>query len=381
MKILGIETSCDETALSIVEASGDQLSPHFEILNTALYSQIEIHRQYGGVFPAVAKREHSMNVTPLLESLLENYETTPFDATSVDWQNIETILEREPELFAKLKTFIETHEKPVIDMIAVTSGPGLEPALWVGINAARALSAIWNIPVLPVNHMEGHIVSVLLEGTATQFPMLALLISGGHTELILIESWGAYKKIGETLDDAIGEAYDKVARMLGLPYPGGPEISKLASFARDNNISDESIILPRPMQHTKDFNFSLSGLKTAVLYKVQAIGEVTDAHKQCIAREFEQAVTDVVTTKTTRAIEAHHVHALIVGGGVIANQYLRDALASVATSFDIPVLFPSKELATDNAVMIAIAGYVKQFDTQPTVCPEIRASGNLQLEA
>ena len=171
---------------------------------------------------------------------------------------------------------METYEKPEIDVITVTSGPGLEPALWVGINFARALSVLWNIPVLAVNHMEGHIASVLLESKVTNFPALGLLISGGHTELVLINNWGEYKRIGETQDDAIGEAYDKVARMLDLPYPGGPEISKLAKQAREENLSNESISFPRPMIGSGDLNFSLSGLKTAVLYKVQELGEVSE---------------------------------------------------------------------------------------------------------
>lgn len=379
MKILGIETSCDETALAVIEASGDLHAPHFTVLNTALYSQIETHRQYGGVFPAVAKREHAHNFTPLLESLLSNATTEPFDASSVDWENIKTMLDREPDLFEKLKAYIETHEKPLIDLITVTEGPGLEPALWVGINAARALSCIWNIPMLGINHMEGHIASVLLEKNVDAFPVLALLISGGHTELVLVEHWGAYTKIGETRDDAIGEAYDKVARMLGLPYPGGPEISKLARYAREHNILDESLKLPRPMLHTADFDFSLSGLKTAVLYKVQALGELTDTHKYTIAREFEQAITDVITIKTRKAIEAHEVHGLIVGGGVIANTYIREALTRVGAETNIPVFFPTHALATDNAVMIATVGYLKQHTTPAQIAPELRANGNLSL--
>lgn len=389
MRILAIETSCDETALAIVDASGDLKTPRFEVVSTALFSQIDIHRAYGGVFPAIAKREHASRFVPLLDELLQQQtgtanttvplRTEPFDASTVDWQNIETLLAREPELFAKLKAYVETHEKPLIDMIAVTSGPGLEPALWVGINAARALSQIWNIPMLPVNHMEGHVVSVLLEAQATAFPALAALISGGHTELVLVDAWGSYKKIGQTKDDAIGEAYDKVARMLGLPYPGGPEIAALAERARREGVTDDTITLPRPMQHTSDFDFSLSGLKTAVLYKVQALGELTENHKLALAREFEQAVVDVLVTKVRRAIEAHHVQSLIVGGGVIANQYIRDALQTVATKAGISVHFPTRELSTDNAVMIAIAGFMQQHTHAPTICPDIRANGGLSL--
>lgn len=379
MRILGIETSCDETALAVIEASGDVTAPSLQVVQTALYSQIETHRPYGGVFPAVAKREHAQNITPLLAAVLADIPTTPFDATTVDWTIVETMLAREPVVYEALRTYITTHGKPTIDLISVTEGPGLEPALWVGINTARALSYIWNIPMLGVNHMEGHIASVLLEQHVETFPALALLISGGHTELLLVESWGAYKKIGETRDDAIGEAYDKVARMLGLPYPGGPEISRYAQYAREHDIHDASISFPRPMQHTDDFDFSLSGLKTAVLYKVQALGTLTDTHKYAIAREFEQAITDVIVTKTTRAIEAHAVRGLIVGGGVIANTYIREALTRVATEHTIPVYFPIHALATDNAIMIATVGYIKQHTVTPTIAPEIRAHGTMSL--
>lgn len=385
MKILGIETSCDETALAVIEGTGDQTLPQFSVRNTALYSQIDIHKEYGGVFPALAKREHAKNLVPLLAEVLAQEETTPFDATTVDWETVTSILEREPTLFEQLKNFVETHEKPAIDVIAVTSGPGLEPALWVGINFAKALSLIWNIPVLPINHMEGHIVSTLLDASVSEFPALALLISGGHTEIVLVNNWGDYTLVGQTRDDAIGEAYDKVARMLDLPYPGGPQISKLAQEARDNDSHDETISFPRPMQHTHDFDFSLSGLKTAVLYKTQELmqehGALHDAHKVHIAREFEQAVVDVVITKTKKAIEKHNVSTLLVGGGVIANQYIRTNLEHLAQQEGVSVYFPSRELSTDNAVMIAVAGFLKSFRTDATINPHITAEGSMSLSS
>jgi len=386
MRILGIETSCDETALALIEASGDVDVFSFSVIETALNSQIKIHQPFGGVFPALAKREHAKNIVPLLETLLHEQPGSTASFEHVNWGDIEKLLEREDGLYEKLRNFVETYAKPDVDMIAVTSGPGLEPALWVGINVARALSFIWNIPVLPVNHMEGHIVSVLLESPAAlTFPMLSLLISGGHTEFILVDAWGSYTKIGATRDDAIGEAYDKVARMLGLPYPGGPEISTLAQQARDARLVDETITLPRPMMHTDDFDFSLSGLKTAVLYLVQKLeaaqhGTLTDTQKMCIANEFEQAVVDVLVKKTQGAIEQHKVHGLIVGGGVIANTFIREQLTLVTEQQDIPVFFPTRDLSTDNAVMIAAAGFLKQLRTEPEIGLEIRASGNLSLE-
>jgi len=231
--------------------------------------------------------------------------------------------------------------------------------------------------------MEGHIVSVLLEKDQPNFPAVALLISGGHTEIIEIESWGQYKKIGETLDDAVGEAYDKVARMIGLEYPGGPQISRLAQTARDQNLSDEQITFPRPMLHSADLNFSLSGLKTAVLYKIKELrensGEITDLQKQIIAKEFEQSVVDVINMKTKKALEQTGANSLIVGGGVIANKYIRENLSKIAEEKNIPVHFPTTELSTDNAVMISIAGYIKSFRRSPEICPNIKAEGNLIL--
>lgn len=384
MRILAIETSCDETALALVDASGGTADPTFTVVRSALYSQIETHAEFGGVFPAVAKREHAAKFVPLLQDLLAPnvgtaVPTESFDATSVDWSAIKELLAREPELYTALKAYIETHEKPHVDMIAVTSGPGLEPALWVGINAARALSRIWNIPMLPVNHMEGHVASVLLAHRATSFPMLALLISGGHTELILTDTWGSYTLIGQTKDDAVGEAYDKVARMLGLPYPGGPKIAALAAEARERGLQDATITFPRPMLNTNDFDVSLSGLKTAVLYKVQALGELHDELRMSIAREFEDAVTEVLTKKVSRALETHHAVGLIVGGGVIANTHLKASLAAVAAAAGVPAYFPDTALATDNAIMIAMAGYLRAQQETPTIAPPVRAQGNLSL--
>lgn len=384
MKILGIETSCDETALCLIEADGGISAPKFDILNTALFSQIEIHKEFGGVFPAVAKREHAKKLVPLMGELLKNHLVTNYDYAEINWNKVEEILNREHELFSELKkyteeNFVTKNLRPDFEMIAVTSGPGLEPALWVGINFARAISEIFQIPLLPVNHMEGHIVSVLTEKTNPDFPAISLLISGGHTEIIQIESWGNYKKIGETLDDAVGEAYDKVARMVGLEYPGGPQISRLAQTARDLNLADEQIIFPRPMIHTPDLNFSLSGLKTAVLYKIKEIGELDEIKKQIIAKEFEQSVTDVINMKTKKAIDQTGAQSLIVGGGVIANKYIRENLSKIAEEKNIPVHFPTTELSTDNAVMISIAGYLKSFRQSPEICPDIKAEGNLSL--
>jgi N6-L-threonylcarbamoyladenine synthase len=246
---------------------------------------------------------------------------------------------------------------------------------------------MWNIPLLPVNHMEGHIASVLLAQQVTTFPLLSLLISGGHTELLVSNAWGDYNKIGQTLDDAVGEAYDKVARMIDLPYPGGPEISKLAEQARTNAIEVSSAIsLPRPMLHSKDYNFSFSGLKTAVLYLVKDLKEksetqvITALQKQQLALEFETAVTDVLVKKVTNAITEYGIQSVIVGGGVIANTHIRNTLQETAQKEGVKLYVPEQALSTDNAVMIAMAGYLEQFRNTPTVNPNIVARGNLSLD-
>lgn len=386
MKILGIETSCDETAVCVVEAGGPQFEPGFKVLGNALFSQIAIHAQYGGVFPGLAKREHAKNLTPLLENALTDAGMfKKIDHTEISHTaELEKILSREIDLFSHLKPFLETTQKPDIDAIAVTAGPGLEPALWVGISFALAIGKEWNIPVYPTNHMAGHILSPLLEQNVLEFPVLALLISGGHTELVTMESWMKYKVIGQTRDDAVGEAFDKVARLLSLPYPGGPEISRLAGEAREKNITP-SFSLPRPMIKTPDYDFSFSGIKTAVLYLVKKIkednksDELTEQQKLEIALEFETAVTDVLLAKTKKYLEGNEVKTLILGGGVTANKNIREAFTEMATQFlSTKLLIPTKDLSTDNAVMIAIASY---FDIQSGKQPAtaISAKGNMSL--
>ena len=409
MKILGIETSCDETAVCVMEAEGNIQNPSFKVLGDALNSQIKIHAEYGGVFPAIAKREHAKNLVPLLRKALgeakkifpqpplekEGEEKlAPFppyargDRGEMRLDNLQKILTREPGLFEATKEFLETTNKPDIDFISVTAGPGLEPALWVGINFAIALGEAWGIPVLPSNHMEGHIASPLLsnhpptsitpasghpsykqEGMKIEFPALALLISGGHTELVLAKKWLSYEVIGKTKDDAVGEAFDKVARILGLPYPGGPEISKLAEKARASlstlsrgEMSEGqrgAIKFPRPMLRTDDFNFSFSGLKTAVLYAAKKEGDLNDQTKKAFALEFEDAVTEVLITKTKKALEQYEIKTLILGGGVTANRHIRESFEKMIGDYpDTNLLIPDPKHSTDNALMIAVAGYI-----------------------
>lgn len=390
MKILSIETSCDETAASVVEAKGDLTEPFFNVLGNALFSQIEIHKKYGGVFPAMAKREHAKNLPRLLVEALREAKlyskNNNRDDRHLDEEKcgvIKKILEREEGLFEDLKNISGEIEKPDVDFIAVTSGPGLEPALWVGISFALALGALWDIPVLPVNHMEGHIASVLLKTDEFKidFPAVALLISGGHTELVEILNWGEYKIMGQTKDDAVGEAFDKVARMLSLPYPGGPQISAMAEMARVKNLPRKAK-LPRPMMHSGNLDFSFSGLKTSVLYYIRDHGDLSDTDKEDLAREFEDAVTDVLLNKTKRAVEETGAKTLIVAGGVIANKKLKESFHELENVYTgLKVFTPTKNMSTDNSVMIALAGYIN-VSQKPELLKEknkISANGNLSL--
>ncbi|MCH8244352.1 tRNA (adenosine(37)-N6)-threonylcarbamoyltransferase complex transferase subunit TsaD, partial [Patescibacteria group bacterium] len=284
MKILGIETSCDDTGIAIIEGKGKSW-PHFRILSNVVASQIEVHKKYGGVYPTLAKREHIASLPIVLKAALKK---------------------------AKLK---EKNLK--IDAVAVTYGPGLSPCLWTGINFAKELAKKYNIPLIPVDHMEGHLLvglfSQSIENFQTNqkhiFPAIALLVSGGHTQLMLVKAIGKYKLLGETRDDAAGEAFDKTARMLGLSYPGGPEIAKLAAMPKLGlGVPKPSlgIDLPRPMLYTKDFDFSFSGLKTAVLYDYKKRTKKVRESKEYIramAKEIQQAIIDVLLKKTIGEIE------------------------------------------------------------------------------
>ena len=356
-----------------MEAMGSVNNASFKVLADTVASQIDVHIPYGGVFPALAKREHLKNLPIVLEKTLR-------------------------------KARLDKKAKPV-DVIAVTYGPGLEPALWTGIVFAKELAEKWQIPLIPVNHMEGHLLSVFGKNVGVfkipkvTMPALALLVSGGHTEIVLIKRWMDYKIIGQTLDDAVGEAFDKVARMLGLPYPGGPEISKLADQARKSpprpsgtppSQRGEKISLPRPMLHSKNFDFSYSGLKTAVLYLIRDLGgleKLSQKTKMQIALEFENAAIECLIHKTKKVIEKYEIKTIIVGGGVSANKYLRTEMKKLAgrakgrASKNIKPLFPTKELSTDNSLMIGIAGYLNyQKNNKKVPKPSsIKAAGNLKL--
>lgn len=374
MRILSIETSCDDTGVTILEAKGGLAKPSFKILADSLASQT-IHAEYGGVFPALAKKEHTKNLPILLEKVLK-------------------------------QSKLNKKTKPV-DLIAVTYGPGLEPALWTGIVFAQELAKKWDVPIIPVNHMEGHIFSVFGKNKGTfaikkiKFPLLSLLVSGGHTELVVTGKNLKHKIIGRTLDDAAGEAYDKVARMLGLPYPGGAHISKLAESQRkilrferlgsatarargifqQKNIrtletQDFSFTFPRPMLKSKNLDFSFSGLKTAVLYFLK---DNPSVDKSKVAMEFENAVVDTLVYKTKKAIEEYKAETLIVGGGVSANKHLKRELKKITKGKNF--LTPTKELSRDNSIMIGMAGYLRYSQNKKnTIKPQkLKAQGDLKL--
>ncbi|HEY0948186.1 MAG TPA: tRNA (adenosine(37)-N6)-threonylcarbamoyltransferase complex transferase subunit TsaD [Candidatus Paceibacterota bacterium] len=392
MTILSIETSCDETAITVLEASGDEHAAEFRILGNALLSQIDIHREFGGVYPAVAKREHAKNLVPILAASLE--EAGMLREASADIPEelrteLASILEREPGLSDALLAFLGAYGVPDIDAIAVTHGPGLEPALWVGVNFAKALSIAWQKPVTGINHMEGHLLSALAVASEddasrfsiadTELPVLALLISGGHTELVSMDSWLSYKLIGRTRDDAVGEAFDKVARMLGLPYPGGPEVSKLAEAARDRNNSEQPQ-LPRPMLGDGTCDFSFSGLKTAVLYLVKG-RELSEKDKEEVAHAFEDAVGDVLFGKASRALVQTRAKTLVLGGGVSANTHVKRVFAERMTKEhpEVALRIPAFRFTTDNAIMIGIAGYYRALRQDFLDPHTLRADGNLSL--
>lgn len=374
MNILAIETSCDETAVSIIEAHEDGEHIAVDVLANIVHSQIDVHKAYGGVFPALAKREHGKNLVPVLTTALiaANMHTPAEGHLSTETtKRLSTLLEREPELLKHLLDNLPTIETPPIDAIAVTYGPGLEPALWVGINFAKALAILWDKPLVPVNHMEGHIFAGLLEEIEDktfriahhELPLLALLVSGGHTELVMIDHLLEYRVIGQTRDDAVGEAFDKVARMLGLPYPGGPEVAQRAEVFRAHTTDNEdrTITLPRPMLTSDDYDFSFSGLKTAVLTIVKKHPEMSEQLRDEIAYEFQEAATEVLVAKTIRAVEEYGPKAVVIGGGVSANTRLCERLRQAIDDKhpQTKLFIPRPQFTTDNALMIALAGFAR----------------------
>jgi N6-L-threonylcarbamoyladenine synthase len=320
MKILAIETSCDETAIALLSAKQGSL----DLKKNQIYSQIDIHKKYGGVVPEIAARKHLETIMPLLDSTIK------------------------PKDFKKL------------DYIAVTQGPGLITSLLLGTTVAKTLAFSNNLPLVPVNHIEGHIYSnwlshnELVKQDNKYFPALILIVSGGHTELVLMKGHGQYQILGKTLDDAVGEAFDKVAKLMELGYPGGPEISKLAPDG-----DHTAYKLPRPMINNKDYNFSFAGLKTAVLYALEKDGDINEKEIKNMCSSFQTAVVDVLMHKTFKATEEFKVKSIMIAGGVSANTALRQAMQIKADQIKLPLFYPDLKFTGDNAAMIAVAAYYK----------------------
>lgn len=315
MLILGIESSCDETGIALYNTdAGGALLAH------ALHSQVLMHQEYGGVVPELASRDHIRHVVPLLRTVLTD----------------------------------SGRSLKELDAVAYTQGPGLAGALLVGAAFAEGLAASLGIPTVPVHHLEGHLLSPLLSSRPPQFPFIALLVSGGHSQLMQVDGVGEYQLLGETLDDAAGEAFDKTAKMLGISYPGGAELAGLAELGQSDEVK-----LPRPMLRSGDLNFSFSGLKTAVLTKVREIGSPNAQQRADIARGFQDAIVEVLVQKSLRAVTDSGLKRLVVAGGVGANRELRRQLDAQAANAAISVFYPALEFCTDNGAMIALAGALR----------------------
>lgn len=313
MRVLGIESSCDETGVALVDASGRAVP---RLLGQALHSQIAMHQAYGGVVPELASRDHIRRVLPLLDEVLSQAGQTLAG----------------------------------VDVVAYTRGPGLAGALLVGAGAACALAAALGRPAMGVHHLEGHLLSPFLSADAPEFPFVALLVSGGHTQLMRVDGVGRYALLGETIDDAAGEAFDKSAKLMGLPYPGGPHLARLAEGG-----DAQAFKLPRPLLHSADLDFSFAGLKTAVLTQVNKLGEGLQARKADLAASTQAAIVEVLLRKSLKALDQTGLDRLVVAGGVGANACLREQLNAACRVRGVRVHYPELHLCTDNGAMIALA--------------------------
>jgi N6-L-threonylcarbamoyladenine synthase len=318
MRVLGIESSCDETGLALYDTERG-------LLAHAVHTQVAMHQDYGGVVPELASRDHIRRLVPLLNQVLQESKCSRTD----------------------------------IDAIAYTAGPGLAGALLVGASFAESMALALGVPALPVHHLEGHLLSPLLASEPPQFPFIALLVSGGHTQLMRVTRVGSYELLGESLDDAAGEAFDKTAKLLGLGYPGGPALAALAKTGTPGHHK-----LPRPMLNSGDLAFSFSGLKTAVLTAVRD-KNLTEAEKADLAAEFQEAVTDVLTAKSVAACRQHRLSQLVVAGGVGANRRLREKLDAALAKIGARTFYPELELCTDNGAMIAFCGAQRLLQSMP----------------
>lgn len=317
MIVLGIESSCDETGVALVETAPGRVPA---LLAHALYSQVDMHRAYGGVVPELASRDHIRRVLPLASQVLAEAGHTVRD----------------------------------VDVVAYTRGPGLAGALLVGAGVACALGAALGKPVLGIHHLEGHLLSPFLSADPPEFPFIALLVSGGHTQLMRVDGVGAYELLGETIDDAAGEAFDKSAKLMGLGYPGGPALSRLAQQG-----DARAFKLPRPLLHSGDLDFSFAGLKTAVLVQAKKLGPELEARKADLAASTEAAIVEVLVKKSLAALERSGLQRIVVAGGVGANRPLREQLNAACARRGVRVHYPELDLCTDNGAMIAMAAAMR----------------------
>ncbi|KKR09631.1 MAG: putative tRNA threonylcarbamoyladenosine biosynthesis protein Gcp [Parcubacteria group bacterium GW2011_GWA2_39_18] len=381
MLILSIETSCDDTGAAILKVKGSTKNPSFEVLANTTSSQDEIHSPFGGIVPNLACRAHEENLPPVIYN---------------------TLVKAKEKLKIDTKTLIKK-----IDFITVTSGPGLSPSLLMGVSAAKALAFSWKKKIVPVNHLVAHIYANFLENPHIRFPALALIVSGGHTQLVLMKKHLDFKTIGKTRDDAAGETFDKAARILEIGYPGGPAIAKRAEAG-----NPDAFNLPRPMLNTKDYNFSFSGLKTAILYLVKSLGKLSEKQKDDLCASIQEAIVEVLVTKTIRAAKKYKVKSIILGGGVAANEKLvsemKKTSKKMGTAFyphtldvgknknlqkkmldfniqknrfqkekGVGVYCPKKSLCTDNAQMIAVASYY--LKNKATSWKKIKVDANWKI--
>ena len=403
MKILAIDTSCDDTSIAVVEKKNNQI----KVISNVVSSQIQIHAPYGGVYPMLAKREHQNNLALTTEKALKrsglarlNFQFSIFNFQSnPKLKTLKKLLIRDELLLENTEKLLLKYKKPKVDAIAITNTPGLEPCLWQGVNFAKALSFWWNLPIIPVNHIKAHLAANWLSkppsgfdgrSHSVAFPAIGLVASGGHTELIYMPKQGVYKIVGSTRDDAAGECFDKTARILGLPYPGGPAIAALAA-KKESGIKNQElrITLPRPMLSSKDFDFSFSGLKTAVLYNFQSQKKDTqesESYKIAMAHEIQQAIIDVLISKTLKATNHFKVKSIITGGGVMANKELRKQFKLKIKNLElkIPFFVPEKSLCMDNAAMVG-AEALLNWSSKDTHSiskfswKNIQANGNLDI--
>ena len=325
MKTLGIETSCDETAIAIYDSNKG-------IIGESIYSQMKMHAEYGGVVPELASRDHCLKIIDVLKDALGDYQLSD------------------------------------IDQIAYTSGPGLLGALLIGESFAQGLSSALQVPLIPINHLEGHLMSPMMEFPEISMPFICLLVSGGHSMIVDVKAKGDYEIIGQSQDDAVGEAFDKVGKLLGLPYPGGPHIEKLAL-----NGNPKAYDFPRPMIHSDNLDMSLSGLKTAVLYTVQKVEEINNNIKADIAASFQKAVTDVLIAKIKKTMNQTNRSDVIIAGGVAANKYIRKEFKELENTLNIRVYYPDLKYCGDNAAMIAFVGSMMTANKEKNIKSKVRA--------